>query len=473
MRKQSPPARRSVAPFFVGVPRAYTSNATRSARAPVVLQVFCPVCDGEFASEKDVFAHLATSHGVSLQQSGSMSVSDNESSAPGESNVAVSVSSVAQPPSSPPPAAAAASRPAATLAAPVRGSTMPDLVARARLATSNSRAMLHALESPVSMAETLRARDDDDDDLDDGWVNVDDSSASASSTPPCTGPAVATLAESVDGWVALGRSGDGHTWVPLRSTPAPPPAVGYAAAASARDAALPDGWATVMVMLDKEQHKGLAPKLAKTLGPLIRKGTPPDLRRYLWLVLSGAKKELDRQPTGALAACVEEVFGPGATHHGAAPVLVVPLLGANALPGSALTPQGVAVARRMLCLLAHRFPAVAFAPIVPHLLALLLTFCTDEEVFASMLTLLSKKERQFRHIASDSAHPITLVATSRESLIDFAYLLHTLAVLNAPRWQQAMLTACGVRYEDYALKARDVCVLGSTIDAFAVVVNVL
>ena len=32
--------------------------------------------------------------------------------------------------------------------------------------------------------------------------------------------------------------------------------------------------------------------------------------------------------------------------------------------------------------------------------------------------------------------------------------LCTLALLNAPRWQQTMLKACGVRYEDYALKAR-------------------
>lgn len=38
----------------------------RDKAAPVVLQTFCPVCDGVFLAEQDLFAHLASQHGIDL-----------------------------------------------------------------------------------------------------------------------------------------------------------------------------------------------------------------------------------------------------------------------------------------------------------------------------------------------------------------------------------------------------------------------
>lgn len=70
----------------------------------------------------------------------------------------------------------------------------------------------------------------------------------------------------------------------------------------------------------------------------------------------------------------------------------------------------------------------------PHLVMMLLTILTDDEVFASMEVLFRKKERQFRDIEAGSPHPITVFNTSPASLSDFGYVLDTLARINVPAW---------------------------------------
>lgn len=148
------------------------------------------------------------------------------------------------------------------------------------------------------------------------------------------------------------------------------------------------GWDTVDL-------KRLRLELPNQLRKLVREGVPDDHRRMTWTTCVGARELLQHDPA-YFEKIMMKVFGEAAPEQ----CNPIPTFGGSMLYKTRhfLTEEGIRSFKRVLVLLAMTNEYVDYAPLIPDVLAILLSFLPEDEAYVSLQIMIAHSEKQCRFL---------------------------------------------------------------------------